>query len=112
MWGDQPGSNVKHLLLLARKGGHGARKGGTRSEEGGARSVEGGTWSEEVGTRREEGGTQRYYWEPCCVKDSHCVNKGDGGFQRRMLEDLARIKDAFGCAPGGTAVYQSDDGGE
>ncbi len=74
--------------------------------------MEGGTWSEEVGTRREEGGTQRYYWEPCCVKDSHCVNMGEGGFQRRMLEDLPRIKDAIGCAPGGTAVYQSDDGGE
>jgi hypothetical protein len=46
------------------------------------------------------------------VKDSYCVNMGEGGFQRRMLEDLARIKDAIGCESGGTAVYQSDDGGE
>ncbi len=35
MWGDQPGSNVKHVLLLARKGGHGARKGGHGAWKGG-----------------------------------------------------------------------------
>ncbi len=34
------------------------------------------------------------------MKDSHCVNMGEGGFQRRMLEDLARIKDAIGCESG------------
>ncbi len=36
----------------------------------------------------------RYYRESCCVVEGHCVNLGEGGFRRGMLEDLARLKEA------------------
>ncbi len=36
----------------------------------------------------------RYFRESCCVVESHCVNMGEGGYRRGMLEDLARLREA------------------
>jgi hypothetical protein len=50
----------------------------------------------------------RFYREPCCEKVAHCVNMGEGGYRRGMLEDLARIKDAVweGCKECGMRSYK------
>jgi hypothetical protein len=41
----------------------------------------------------------RFYREACCTMEGHCVNLGEEGYRRGMLEDLARMKEAVedGC---------------
>jgi hypothetical protein len=37
----------------------------------------------------------RFYRETCCQVESHCVNAGEEGYMKGMLEDLSRIRVAM-----------------